>query len=181
MKKARLRRAARSDPTGNRTRVFAVRGRCPWPLGGRLAAEIGYENLRKPQIAAAISGAFKARAERTRVDQDRVVLELARNGFSDMREIASWGEDGITYKASGELTDEAAATVAEITETVTSTKDGGERRTRTVKLHSKLRALERLGRHLGIFTDKVQMAPPPDGFTIRLKGLPEKPRGPAIR
>ena len=145
------------------------------------AAEIGYENLRKPQIAAAISEAFKARAERTRVDQDRVVLELARNGFSDMREIASWGPDGIAYKASGELTDEAAAAVAEITETVTSTKDGGERRTRTVKLHSKLRALELLGRHLRIFTDKVQMSPPPDGFTIRLIGLPEKPRGPAIR
>jgi phage terminase small subunit len=145
------------------------------------AAEIGYENLRKPQIAAAISGAFKARAERTRVDQDRVVLELARNGFSDMRDIASWGPDGIAYKASGELTDEAAAAVAEITETVTPTKDGRERRTRTVKLHSKLRALELLGQHLGIFTDKVQMAPPPDGFTIRLIGLPEKPRGPAIR
>ena len=26
------RRTARSDPTGIRTRVFAVRGRCPWPL-----------------------------------------------------------------------------------------------------------------------------------------------------
>jgi phage terminase small subunit len=143
------------------------------------AAEIGYENLRKPQIASAISEAFKARAERTRVEGDRVVLELARNGFSDMREIASWGADGITYKASGELTDDAAATVAEITETVTPTADGGERRTRTVKLHSKLKALELLGRHLGIFTDKVQMVPPPEGFTIRLKGLPEKPRGPS--
>src|ERR671917_133303 len=85
------------------------------------AAEIGYENLRKPQIAAAISGAFKARAERTQVEADRVVLELARNGFSDMREIASWGPDGISYKASGELTDDAAATVAGITEAVTTT------------------------------------------------------------
>jgi hypothetical protein len=36
----RLRRDGRyaapeSDPTGIRTRVFAVRGRCPWPLGSR--------------------------------------------------------------------------------------------------------------------------------------------------
>ena len=118
------------------------------------------------------------RAERTQVEGDQVVLELARNGFSDMREIALWGPDGIAYKASGELTDEVAATVAEITETVTPTKDGGERRTLKIKLHNKLRALELLGRHLGIFTDKVQMALPPDGFTIRLIGLPEKPRGP---
>src|SRR5215208_4155617 len=145
------------------------------------AAEIGYENLRKPQMATAISEAFKARAERTRVEGDRLVLELARIGFSDIREIASWGEGGLTYKASDELTDDAAATIAGIVETVTRTKDGGERWTRTVKLHSKLRALELLGRHLGIFTDKVQMAPAPDGFTIRLIGLPEKPQGPAIR
>jgi phage terminase small subunit len=145
------------------------------------AAEIGYENLRKPQIATAISEAFKARAERTRVEGDRVVLELARIGFSDIREIASWGEGGLAYKASDELTDDSAATIAGIVETVTRTRDGRKRRTLTIKLHDKVRSLELLGRHLGIFTDKVQMAPPPEGFTIRLIGLPEKPRGPAIR
>src|SRR5688500_1610300 len=32
MKEARLSAGLRSDPTGIRTRVFAVRGRCPWPL-----------------------------------------------------------------------------------------------------------------------------------------------------
>ena len=143
------------------------------------AAEIGYENLRKPQIATAISEAFKARAERTRVEGDRVVLELARIGFSDLREIASWGEDGFAYKASDELTDEAAAAIAGIVETATRTRDGRERRTRTVKLHSKLRALELLGRHLGIFTDRINMSSPPaDGFVIRLEGLPDKPRKP---
>jgi phage terminase small subunit len=99
------------------------------------AAEIGYENLRKPQIATAISEAFKARAERTRVEADRVVLELARIGFSDIREIASWGEDSFAYKTSDELTDEAAATIAGIVETVTRMRDGRKRRTLTIKLH----------------------------------------------
>ena len=143
------------------------------------AAEIGYENLRKPQIATAISEAFKARAERTRVEGDRVVLELARVGFSDIREIASWGEGGFAYKASDELTDEAAATIAAITETVTRTRNGGKRRTPTIKLHDKLRSLELLGRHLGIFTDRINMSfLPADGFVIRLEGLPDKPRKP---
>ena len=27
-----VKRISESDPTGIRTRVFAVRGRCPWPL-----------------------------------------------------------------------------------------------------------------------------------------------------
>jgi phage terminase small subunit len=143
------------------------------------AAEIGYENLRKPQIATAISEAFKARAERTRVEGDRVVLELARIGFSDMREIASWGEGGFAYKASDELTDEAAATIAGIVETVTRTRDGRKRQTLTIKLHDKLRSLELLGRHLGIFTDRINMSSlPADGFVIRLEGLPDKPRKP---
>ena len=143
------------------------------------AAEIGYENLRKPQIATAISEAFKARAERTRVEGDRVVLELARIGFSDIREIASWGEDGLAYKASDELTDEAAATIAGIVETVTRTRDGRKRRTLTIKLHDKVRSLELLGRHLGVFTDRINMSSSPaDGFVIRLKGLPDKPRKP---
>jgi phage terminase small subunit len=143
------------------------------------AAEIGYENLRKPQIATAISQAFKARAERTRVEGDRVVLELARIGFSDLREIASWGEGGLAYKASDELTDEAAATIAGIVETVTRTKDSRKRRTLTIKLHDKLRSLELLGRHLGIFTDRIEMSSPSaDGFVIRLQGLPDKLRKP---
>jgi phage terminase small subunit len=143
------------------------------------AAEIGYENLRKPQIASTISEAFKARAERTRVEADRVVLELAQIGFSDIREIASWGEGGFAYKASDELTDEAAATIAGIVETVTRTCDGRKRRTLAIKLHDKLRSLELLGRHLGIFTDRINMSSPPaDGFVIRLEGLPDKPRKP---
>src|SRR5919112_5176558 len=32
VRKARRRAGLLSDPTGIRTRVFAVRGRCPWPL-----------------------------------------------------------------------------------------------------------------------------------------------------
>ena len=37
-KPARVSGFPRSDPTGIRTRVFAVRGRCPWPLGGLATA-----------------------------------------------------------------------------------------------------------------------------------------------
>jgi hypothetical protein len=99
--------------------------------------------------------------------------------FSDIREIASWGEDGFAYKASDELTDEAAATIAGIVETVTRTRDGRKRRTLTIKLHDKVRSLELLGRHLGIFTDRINMcSPPAAGFVIRLEGLPDKPQKP---
>lgn len=49
-------------------------------------------------------------------------------------------------RESSELSDDEAATVAEVCETVT--KDGGSKR---VKQHDKIKALELLGRHLGMW------------------------------
>jgi phage terminase small subunit len=143
------------------------------------AAEIGYENLRKPQIARAISEAFKARGERTRVSQDQVVREIAKSGFATILDVAEWTTDGVRFKGSDEIPPEAAGAIKSVKSVTTTLEDGTIRVTREIVLHDKIRALELLGRHLGIFTDKVQMVPPTDGFTIRLIGLPEKPRGPA--
>lgn len=42
------------------------------------ADAIGHENLRKPEIAAAIEERMKAREKRTEITQDRVLTELAR-------------------------------------------------------------------------------------------------------
>ena len=46
------------------------------------AASIGEENLRKPEIEAAINEALKARRQRTEVTQDRVLEELAVLAFA---------------------------------------------------------------------------------------------------
>ena len=112
----------------------------------RSAAEIGHENLRKPHIQAAIEEAFAARIERTEITQDRVLLEYARIAFSNMRMFSTWGPDGVTWKPSGELSEAAAACIAEVSETVS---DGG--RTRRFKLHSKTAALQDVAKHLGMF------------------------------
>ncbi len=42
----------------------------------RAAAQIGYENLRKPHIAAAIQTAMAKRAERTEITQDYVLATI---------------------------------------------------------------------------------------------------------
>ena len=49
----------------------------------RTAAETGYENLRKPQIAAAILTATKARSERLEIEADRVLQAIAKIAFAD--------------------------------------------------------------------------------------------------
>lgn len=116
------------------------------------ADAIGHENLRKPEIAAAIAERMKAREQRTEITQDKVVKELGRVAFGDPRKVMSWGPNGVKLKDSAELTDDDAAFVSEVSET--TTEHGGSRK---LKTNDKLKALELLGRHLGMFKEKVEV------------------------
>jgi phage terminase small subunit len=112
----------------------------------RSAAAIGFENLQKPAVAAAIDEARAARSERTGITADRVLNELAKIAFADQRKVMTWGPDGVTLVDSETLDDNAAAMVAEVSET--TTKDGGSLK---LKTHDKVGALKLLGEHLGLF------------------------------
>ena len=118
------------------------------------ADKIGSELLGKTRIQTAIQAALKRRAKRTEITQDRVLRELAKLAFSDLRAFTEWGEaQGILLKDSVELEDDEAACVAEVAQI--AGKDG---RSLRFKLHSKEKALELLGKHLGLFTDKLDIA-----------------------
>ena len=62
------------------------------------------------------------------------------------------GPDGVTLKASEDLTPEQAAVVAEVSET--TTRYGGSIRFR---LHSKTDALDKLCRYLQLFVEKIDI------------------------
>lgn len=102
--------------------------------------------LTNHKVQSAIQEAQKARESRTLVTQDRVIQELARLGFSDMRDYVEWGPNGVKLKPSSELTEAQARAVIEVSETIT--KDGGTIR---FKLANKQDALHDLGQHLGMF------------------------------
>ncbi|MDR1514835.1 MAG: terminase small subunit [Synergistaceae bacterium] len=118
----------------------------------KTAKSIGQENLTKPDIKNAIAAALAERSKRTGVTADRVVQELARIAFVDTRQIFEWGPNGVTLRPSDELTDDEAAIVAEVSETRSAV--GGSIK---AKRFDKLKALELLGRHLGMFNDKVDL------------------------
>ncbi|WP_303174245.1 terminase small subunit [uncultured Desulfovibrio sp.] len=117
----------------------------------RTAYRIGAELLQKTSVAEAIAAGQAKRAQRVEITADRVVAELAKIAFADPRDLMEWGPDGVKLKASAELTEEQAASVAEVSET--TTKDGGSLK---LKKHDKVKALELLGRHMGMFKDKVE-------------------------
>jgi len=80
------------------------------------------------------------------VTQERIVRELARVAFGDRRRLMSWGPGGVRLLDSDGIDEGDAAAVAEVSET--TTKDGGSIK---LKTHDKVKALELLGRHVGMF------------------------------
>lgn len=113
------------------------------------ARDIGCENLTKPNIQEAIDKAIAERSRRTGVNADRVVRELAKIAFVNAGEVVDFDTAILMDKISED--DMAAIQSVKVK---TFGEDGVERE---VKLADKLKALELLGKHLGLFKDKVEL------------------------
>lgn len=107
---------------------------------------IGQRLLKHVEIQTAIEAAKARRSQRTEINQDAVIKEIAKVAFGDIRTVMEWGPHGVRLKDSSELPDDASALVAEVSET--TTESGGSLK---LKVNDKLKALELLGKHLGIF------------------------------
>jgi len=119
----------------------------------RTAEWQGPQLLGKPHVQERIQSAMRERSARTGITQDRVLQEIARVAFADPRSVMSWGPDGVVLCRSETLTDDQAAIVSEVSQTVN--ESGGSIR---LKLNDKLDALEKLAKHVGLYTN----APPMD-------------------
>jgi phage terminase small subunit len=117
------------------------------------------------------------REQRTQITQDRVLLELARIAFADPSDYVEVLEVPV-------IDDQPPAQVVEVKPTARVPKDkraaiAGIKQGRSgieVKLHDKVKALELIGKHLAMFTDKVDVS---GEQTVTIK-LPEQfmPKGP---
>lgn len=115
------------------------------------AGDIGCENLKKPDIRACIDKAMAERSRRIGVNQDRVVLELAKIAFVKMTDIVD---------SNGKIKDTATDDDLSCIESVRykhSDTDTGYSVEREVKISPKLKALELLGKHLGMWNDKIDL------------------------
>lgn len=133
------------------------------------ANEQGARLLTNVSVRSAVDAAMLAREKRTEITQDRVLKELARIAFFDLRKL--YREDG-SLKAMHELDDEAAAVLAavDVVETKGSAATGGEDGLRhipeyvkKVKIPDKVGALGLAMRHLGMLKDKTEVTGPNGG------------------
>lgn len=115
----------------------------------KTARDIGCENLTKPNIQQTIAEQMAERSKRTGVNQDRIVLELAKIAFVNASDVIN--SDDATIKA-GATADDTAA-IQSVKVKVIPTKEG-EGVEREIRLNDKLKALELLGKHLGMWNDK---------------------------
>lgn len=116
------------------------------------AQQMGSENLSKPVIRNAIDKAIAERSRRTGISQDRVINEIAKVAFLNPADVINFDEAAVKDGAHREDT----ACIASVKVKTVPTEDGVISE-REVKTYDKLKALELLGKHLGMFTDRVKM------------------------
>lgn len=117
----------------------------------KTANEQGSQNLAKLSIQQAIAEQMAERSKRTGINQDRVVLELAKIALVKMTDIVD-SQGRIKFDASPD--DLACIESVKYKE---SESDTGSSVEREVKIASKLKALELLGKHLGMWNDKLDV------------------------
>jgi phage terminase small subunit len=113
------------------------------------AGKIGPELLGKTRISEAIRSSMQKREQRTEVTQDMVVKQLAKIAFLDIKDVVEWNDQSIRIKPSESVD---GTVLAEVSETMT---ESGW--TKKVKMSDRMRALDMLGRHLGMFKDKLDV------------------------
>lgn len=96
----------------------------------------------RKDVAGRIDEMLERAAAEAGVSAERVIREFALVAFSDMSDFAVFGEGGVSLKDAGALTAEQRRAVAEVTQSSTGVR---------IKLHSKLEALDKLARWLGLY------------------------------
>jgi phage terminase small subunit len=111
----------------------------------KTAAIQGHENLRKPNIIAALNTRQAEIAASREITPERVAAEYAALGFSDITDYMSWGPEGLIVKSMDELPEGATKAISEVTENFSLSQG----RTFKIKLHDKKAALDSLCRMMG--------------------------------
>jgi phage terminase small subunit len=128
----------------------------------KTARFVAAENLTKPNIQERLEQLQKKREKRTEVTQDMVVKELSLVAFGRIADVTRVREDGLIELDFTDATEDQKALIVGVdtkTRYISQGEDGEPIKEVECKIKAadKMKALELLGRHLGMFIDKSQV------------------------
>ena len=150
----------------NATRAYKVA--YPRVKNDEVARANGSRLLTNANVAAYIEKRMKDRQERTEITQDMVVRELAAIAFARLTDYVYVEGGKVEIQDTSSLTEYQVKALAGIKQG----KNGIE-----VKLNDTLKAAELLGRHLGMFKDKVEVSGSLEAEKSKLDDLLKQIRG----
>lgn len=122
--------------------------------------------LSNANITAYIHELRTKQQEITGITANKVLTELAKIGFSNIKDYLSYDAEGVEFKSSEEVNNSEVISSIESQKTITRSGGQGENKEETervnfkLKLYDKVKALELLGKHLDIFNEKTQNSNP---------------------
>lgn len=110
--------------------------------------------MKHPLVKEAIEEHQKEAAGKLGITQQRILQELSALAFSNLQDVMATNDDGTTTVNISSLPRSVASALQELS----ITEKGGKVKSRTAKatLANKLAALQLIGKHLGMFTEKVE-------------------------
>jgi len=130
----------------------------------KTARQIASQLLSRLNVQEAIAAAMKKREVRTEITQDRVLRELAIIAYSDIKNHLDIDENTGAVRSKGfdNMPKDSSRAIESISEDRVI-KENADGNSTTVydkfkfKLHDKIKALELLGRHLGMFVTEIKL------------------------
>ena len=116
----------------------------------KTANRIGTENLSKPVVREYLESQMKKREEKLEITADKVIAEIAKLAFANTTDILEITDHGVVIKDLTKLDTSCISSAEEVFD------KEGMRLGVKIKLHDKTKNLELLGRHLGLFKDKIE-------------------------
>ncbi|HZW51164.1 MAG TPA: terminase small subunit [Rudaea sp.] len=145
----------------------------------RTAYQQGSRLLSDVDIEAAIVAAQAERAERTQVTVDRVLLELARIGFSDISNYEVDDDGNVTLVEGADPQAMRAVSTLKRKTRIIPQKNGEPivEHDVEIKLWDKNTGLANCGKHLGMFAENVNLRTPDGPLQVHITRRIVRPNG----
>lgn len=150
----------------NATRAYKVA--YPKVKNDETASAAGARLLRNVKVEDYIQKRMKDREKRTEITQDMVLKELAKIGFANVTDYVTIEGSYVKVKQTEDIPSEKIGAIAGIKEGANGIE---------IKLNDKGKALELIGRHLGMWKDKMELSGTLETEKTKLDDLIKQMRG----